>query len=111
VAVIVACVPVTPEGEVDRRWGKAPAVALAVVTDGGVGEWRREDVRWDELHDSGEGNHHARIVRFLRDNGVTLVVAGHMGAAMQEMLRKLGVRVVLGADGDARAAILAAVAL
>lgn len=99
------CVPVTPTGEVDRRWGKAAQVALARVEDGSVVDWRVVDVGWDRLHDEGgEGKHHARIVRFLRDHGVTVVVAGGMGPPMQNTLAKLGVRSVLGATGDARAA-------
>ncbi|HEX2895280.1 MAG TPA: NifB/NifX family molybdenum-iron cluster-binding protein [Marmoricola sp.] len=101
----IVCVPVTPTGEVDRRWGKAAHVALARLQDGAVVDWRVVDVGWDRLHDEGgEGQHHARIVRFLRDNGVAVVVAGGMGPPMQNTLAKLGVRTVLGVTGDARAA-------
>lgn len=101
----IVCVPVTPTGEVDRRWGKAARVALARLDDGAVVDWRVMDVGWDRLHDAGgEGQHHARVVRFLRDNGVTVVVAAGMGPPMQNTLTKLGVRTVLGASGDARAA-------
>ncbi len=101
----VVCMPVTPTGAVDRHWGKAVQVALARLEDGAVVDWRVVDVGWDRLHDAaGEGQHHARIVRFLRDNGVTLVVAGGMGPPMQNTLAKLGVRIVLGVTGDARAA-------
>ena len=104
----IACIPVTPEGLVAHGWGKAPAVAVAKVEDGTISDWRAVNVGWDVLHDSAEGNHHARIVRFLRDNEVTLAVAGHMGQPMQEMLGKLGVRVALGFEGDARTAVLSA---
>ena len=59
--------------------------------------WRTENVGWDVLHDTGAaGSHHARIVTFLRENAVTLVVAGHMGEPMANTLTKLGVRVELG---------------
>ena len=106
---MIVCVTVE-SGEVGGGWGKARAVALATVSDGAIADWREIDVRWDVAHDEGtEGSHHARIVRFLRENDVEVVVAGHMGPPMQHTLAKLGVRVVVGASGDARAAVLAAV--
>ena len=106
---MIVCVTIQ-SGEVGGGWGKARAVAVATVSDGAITEWRETEVRWDIAHDEGtEGSHHARIVRFLRDNAVEVVVAGHMGQPMQNTLAKLGVRVVIGATGDARAAALAAV--
>lgn len=106
---MIVCVTIQ-SGEVGGGWGKARTVALATVSDGAITDWREIEVRWDIAHDEGaEGSHHARIVRFLRENGVEVVVAGHMGPPMQNTLAKLGVRVVIGATGDARAAVLAAV--
>lgn len=108
-SVVIACVPVTSDEQVSGGWGKAPAVAVATVQAGAVVDWRVEPVGWDALHDAGtEGGHHALIVRFLKDNAVTLVVAGHMGEPMQNTLAKLGVKIVLGASGDARTAVLGA---
>ncbi|HEY3436191.1 MAG TPA: NifB/NifX family molybdenum-iron cluster-binding protein [Actinotalea sp.] len=108
---MIVCVVVNESGEVGGGWGKARRVALATVADGAVTDWREADVRWDEAHDQGpEGSHHARIVRFLRENDVEVAVAGHMGPPMQNTLTKLGLRVVLGATGDARAAAVAAAA-
>ena len=101
-----ACIPITHDHQVGHGWGKAPTVAIAEIESGAILSWRVEEVGWDVLHDSGEGNHHARVVRFIRDNAVTLVVAQHMGEPMQNMLTKLGVRVALGAAGDARTAVL-----
>jgi predicted Fe-Mo cluster-binding NifX family protein len=110
-SIEVACIPVTPAETVSGGWGKAPAVAVAKVQDGGIISWRIENVGWDALHDSGtEGSHHATIVRFLTENGVTIVVANHMGPPMQNTLAKMGIRVVLDATGDARRAILEAIA-
>ncbi len=106
---MIACVTVQ-SGDVGGGWGKARSVALATVVDGEVTDWREIDVRWDIAHDEGtEGSHHARIVRFLREHDVEVVIAGHMGPPMQNTLAKLGIRTVIGASGDARAAVLAAV--
>lgn len=96
-------VPVTTDGAVDHSWGRAPRVAVADVQDGAVVGWQEFDVEWDRLHDVGtEGGHHARVARFLQENGVTRVAVDHMGPGMTEMLRRMGIFVVLGASGDAR---------
>ena len=109
---MVVCVPVTAEGLIDPRWGRAGRVAIADVTEQGIGGWREFEVGWNQLHDAGtEGSHHARIARFLRDNGVDAVVAHHMGPPMSHMLDKMGLKVRLGATGDAREAAIAAIDL
>jgi predicted Fe-Mo cluster-binding NifX family protein len=103
---MIVCIPVNPDGTVDRRWGKARSVAVATADSGRIAGWTEVEVGWDRLHDEGtEGSHHARVVRFVREHEVTDVLAGHMGEGMQHTLGKLGVRVHLGADGDARAAL------
>ena len=95
--------------QVGGGFGKALALAVATVEDGSVTDWQEFDVRWDVAHDQGgEGSHHARIVRFMREHDVDTVVTGHMGPPMQNTLAKLGLRVVLEASGDARAAAVAA---
>ena len=102
---MVICVPVTTEGLIDLRWGRANRVAIADVTDGTIVAWHDYDVRWDALHDAGtEGSHHARVARFLQEHHVLGVVANHMGEPMAHMLERMGVRVWLGAVGDAREA-------
>lgn len=107
---VIVCVPVTADGQVAAGWGRAPAVAVATVSGGAIDGWRVHDVRWDEAHDAGtEGSHHARIARFLREQEVQRVVAGHMGEPMVRMLGSMRVAVTLEAAGDARAAVLAAV--
>ncbi len=106
---MIVCVNVAPDGRVGGGWGKAPRVAVAEVVDGRVTAWAEHDVAWDRLHDEGgEGSHHARVVRFVREHGAQVVVTGHMGPPMQHTMAKLGLRVVLGATGDARAAAVAA---
>ena len=101
----IVAVPVGPNGQVGAGWGKAASIALAGLTDGVVTSWDVHDVRWDISHETDHGRHHATIARFLREHGVEVAVAGHMGPPMQNMLTKLGIRVELGAAGDARAAV------
>jgi predicted Fe-Mo cluster-binding NifX family protein len=108
---MVVCVPVTSNGQIDPRWGRAARVAILHVQDGAVAGWREFDVGWDDLHDlDTEGGHHARVARFLREQGVQTVVADHMGPDMLNMLARMGLTVRLGASGDARQAALAAAA-
>ena len=103
---ITVCVPVTVEGLLDSRWGRADKVALATVGEGGIVNWQEFDVGWGGLHDaSTEGSHHARIARFLREHRVDAVVAHHMGPPMAHMLEKMGLTVRLGETGSAREAV------
>ena len=100
---IVVCVPVTVDGLLDPRWGRADRVAVATVGQDGIGDWQEFDVGWGGLHDTGtEGSHHARIARFLLDHWVEAVAAHHMGAGMSHMLEKMGLTVQLGESGSAR---------
>lgn len=102
-------VPVGPGDVIGPSFGKATRVAVARVEDGAITAWDAFDVGWDVAHDSGtHGAHHARIVSFLRSHAVECVIARHVGPPMQRTLASMGVRLVLGAEGDARAAVLAA---
>lgn len=102
---MVVCIPVTVDGQVAGGWGRASRVAVATVVGGTIASWQEFEVGWDSLHDRDtEGGHHARIARFLAEHGVNAVVAGHMGPPMQQMLGQMGLRVRLGAIGDARRA-------
>jgi predicted Fe-Mo cluster-binding NifX family protein len=106
---VIVCVPVTPGGEVDPRWGRAARVVVARLERGRIIAWDEHAVAWDVLHDVGtEGGHHARVAAFLQDHAVEVVVAGHMGPPMEQMLGKLRILARLGATGDARAAVEAA---
>ncbi|RLP06484.1 NifB/NifX family molybdenum-iron cluster-binding protein [Propionibacterium australiense] len=81
--------------------GRAPRMAVATVEDGRLVDWRVEETSWDVLHDQGEhGQHHARIVRFMRDNGVEVAAAAHMGPPMVNTLNKLGLAVVVDVPAD-----------
>ncbi len=106
---MTVCVPVTPDGRVDGSWGRAPRVAVARVDGGLITDWEEHDVHWDDLHDVGtEGGHHARIARFLLEQGITMVIANHMGPPMVQMLGRMGIEMRLGATGDARLAVVGA---
>jgi len=103
------CVPVAPDGTIDPRWGRAARVAVARLEGGRIAAWDEHDVSWDVLHDVGtEGGHHARVATFLRDHGVEVVVAGHMGPPMVQMLGQMQILARLGSAGEARAAVEAA---
>jgi predicted Fe-Mo cluster-binding NifX family protein len=106
---MIVCVTVTPDGMVGGGWGRAPRVAVATVEAGTITAWEEYPVGWDVLHDVGtEGGHHGRIATFLKDHRVELVVAGHMGPPMVQMLGKMRILVRVGVAGDARAAAEAA---
>ena len=109
-STVVALSLVGPQ--VGGGWGKAQRIALATVDDDGtVTDWAEHDVRWDLAHDEGtEGSHHARVVRFLKENGVQVVATGHMGPPMARMLATMGIRAVTDATGDPRTAAVAAAA-
>lgn len=106
----IVCVPVTQDGLVDPRWGRADRVAVGAVSGDGIDSWTEFDVGWGRLHDEGpEGTHHARVARFLQEHGIETVVANHMGDGMTQMLVKMGIAVRLGAAGRAREAVLTSI--
>ncbi len=105
---MIICVPITKDGMVDPRWGRADWIAVAEVIDGKIADWQEIEVSWSRLHDEGTpGSHHARVVRFLREHHVEAVVANHIGDGMVKMLDTMALPVHLDASGDARTAILA----
>lgn len=107
---MIICVPVTPAGLVDPRWGRADWIAVADVVDGAIVSWQEFEVSWSRLHDEGSSaRHHARVARFLLENHIEAVVADHVGDGMVRMLATMGITLHVGADGDARVAVLAAI--
>jgi predicted Fe-Mo cluster-binding NifX family protein len=103
------CVPITADGQVDPRWGRADLVAVADVADDEIRDWQEFTVAWGTLHDQGtEGAHHARVARFLRANQVQAIAADHVGPGMQRMLGSMAIQVITGVGGDARSAARAA---
>lgn len=103
---MIVAVPVTSTGGVTHGWGRAAVVGVAEVRGGEIVSWVEHEVRWDLSHDAGpEGEHHARVVRFLREHGVTHVIAHRMGPGMTHTLGRLGVTVTHPLDPDARQAV------
>ena len=108
---MIACVPVQSDGTVDPRWGRADRLAVAEVKDGRLLAWEEFQVDWSVRHDEGSSaRHHARVARFLLEHHVGAVVAHHVGEGMVRQLATMKVALHLDAEGDARAAVLAALA-
>lgn len=106
---MIVATPVTPDGNSAHAWGKAHWIGVAEVTDGAITAWEIHEVGWDVLHDEGtEGSHHARVVRFLQDQGIAAVVVDHVGAGMFRMLTTMGIPILQASLGDAQTSILAA---
>lgn len=104
-------IPVTADGQVEPRFGRAPLVATATVKGGAITSWQEHAVGWGAAHDSGtHGAHHARIVRFLREHEVDTIVVEHMGAGMRRVACRMGVRLLATDGGAARQAVLEALA-
>jgi len=107
---MIAAIPIGADGTVGPRWGRAERVAVAHATSDGIALWEEYDVAWDSAHDEGtEGAHHARVARFLQEHHIDTVIAGHMGDGMTRMLTTMGLRVTVGAAGDARRQVADAV--
>lgn len=109
---MILTVPVNPDGQIGTSFGKAVTMAVATVTDGRISHWQLHEVGWDVLHDQGEhGQHHGRIVRFLKENGVERVMFVNMGSSMMHTINKMGLQLVQVGPMDAREAVIQAAAL
>lgn len=94
--MMVICATMVGDDTVGGGFGKARRVAVAQAEGDG---WQvsHVDVRWDLQHDQvADGLHHAQIARFLRDQGVNVVVTGHMGDGMLRMLDSMKIKVFSG---------------
>ncbi|WP_420176392.1 NifB/NifX family molybdenum-iron cluster-binding protein [Luteococcus sp. OSA5] len=111
---MIVATPTTADGQTAAAWGKAHWIGLADVRSGAEGPevvgWQIHEVAWDESHDAGtHGSHHARIVRFLKENQVQAIVVDHMGEGMQRVVRNMQIPLLPATPGDAQASVLAAV--
>jgi predicted Fe-Mo cluster-binding NifX family protein len=108
---MIVATPVTADGQSAAAWGRAHWIGVADVADGEVGAWQIHEVAWDASHDEGShGSHHARIVRFLKEQAIQAVVVDHMGPGMVRVMETMGIPLLPATPGDARASVLAAVA-
>ena len=108
---MIVATPVTADGQSAAAWGRAHWIGVADVADGEVRAWRIHEVAWDASHDEGShGSHHARIVRFLKEQGIQAVVVDHMGPGMVRVMETMGIPLLPATPGDARASVLVAVA-
>jgi predicted Fe-Mo cluster-binding NifX family protein len=102
--------PVDAAGQSAHAWGRAHWIAVTDVADGAIVSWQVHEVSWDVLHDdSTHGSHHARVVTFLKDQGIQAIVVDHVGEGMQRMLTTMGIPLLPASPGDARASVLTAV--
>ncbi len=109
-ATVIVATPVTEAGLSAAAWGKAHWIGVADVEDGQVRAWQIHEVGWDVSHDeSTHGSHHARIVKFLTEQGIQAVVVDHMGEGMQRVLRAMDIPMLSASAGDAQASVVAAV--
>lgn len=100
---MIIATPVTPDGNVDPRWGRAHTMALAQVENDELVGWSEVEVNWDVLHDEGtEGSHHARVVTFLRENSVEGVILYRAGEPMLNTMAKMGLVIATDAAGNAK---------
>jgi predicted Fe-Mo cluster-binding NifX family protein len=106
---VIIAAAIEPDGTMGRAWGKAGTVAVARVNGGRIEDWREHPVGWDQSHGRGtHGAHHARVVTFLREQGVEAVLAHHVGEGMRWMLGSIGITLTEGVGGDVRAAMVEA---
>lgn len=101
-------IPVTADGAVFSRLGKAPIIATCDMRDGEISGWTEHAVGWDQTYGVDVmGAHHARVMRFVQDHEVTTVVAADVCDNMRRSLAAKGVTVHSDQSGDARAAVRA----
>ena len=108
---MIVATPVTESGQSAAAWGKAHWIGVASLQDGAVTTWQVHEVGWDVSHDEGtHGSHHARIVRFLKEQDIGAVVVDHMGPGMVQVMQTMRIPVLPASPGDAQASEVAAVA-
>jgi predicted DNA-binding protein (UPF0251 family)/predicted Fe-Mo cluster-binding NifX family protein len=86
------------EGNVNAHFGSTRAFLLAETADGKVERATLFEVQ-------GMQHNHAGIAGFLKEQGVTVILAGGMGAPMQQALKAQGFDLYCGVSGPAVEAV------
>lgn len=99
------CIPMNLDGTIHDRLGSAPVVATCGIRDGQIVDWTEHPVEWDRTYGVDvPGVHHPRLIRFMRDQGVTDVVADDVCESVQRVMATMGIAAHLHVTGDARTA-------
>ncbi len=116
-------VAVLPNGMINAHFGSAKKVALVTIEDKQITVWDEKDVPFAETHGEGDHHHHDNehhdhhhhhshgpnhlngIRAFLEENQVELVLLDHEGPSMRKIRNHLDVKVVVGANGNAKEAV------
>ncbi len=117
-------VAVLPNGNINAHFGRANKLAIATVEEKQIAGWEEIEVPFASTH--GEHNHdhehdhnhnhehhqHAPVHResikdFLVNHHVNVVLLEHAGPGMQLVQEQTDIKIVVGAQGDAKSAIQA----
>jgi predicted DNA-binding protein (UPF0251 family)/predicted Fe-Mo cluster-binding NifX family protein len=85
-------------GEVNAHFGSTQAFLIAEASEGKI-------VRTSIFEVQGMQHNHAGIAGFLKDQGTQAILAGGMGAPMQQALRQQGFELCCGVSGPALGAV------
>jgi predicted DNA-binding protein (UPF0251 family)/predicted Fe-Mo cluster-binding NifX family protein len=86
------------QGDVNAHFGSTQAFLMAEAIEGKV-------VRTSVFEVQGMQHNHAGIAGFLKDQGAQVILAGGMGAPMQQALRQQGFELYCGVSGPALEAV------
>ena len=86
------------EGNVNAHFGSTQAFLIAEAVDGKVEQTSVFEVQ-------GMQHNHSGIAGFLKEQGVEVILAGGMGAPMQQALKMQGFELYCGVSGPAVAAV------
>jgi predicted DNA-binding protein (UPF0251 family)/predicted Fe-Mo cluster-binding NifX family protein len=86
------------DGNVNAHFGSTQAFLVAKAEDGKVGQTAIWEIQ-------GMQHSHSGIAGFLKEQGVELILAGGMGAPMQQALKQMGFELCCGVSGPAVEAI------
>lgn len=105
------CIPLDLGGAVGGRCGQASSVITCVLNEGEISDWVEHHVAWDNNYGVDvPGVHHPRLVRFLTENKIDLVIADDVCPGVRRTLSVLGIDLREHVTGDPRDALRAELA-